>query len=59
MSDTRPDEDRDRAKDDADRSAAPAAGPHATPELTNADATPGAGSLPDTETDSDSADGTG
>lgn len=36
----------------------PAAGPHATPELTNKDATPGAGSLP-TEADTGDDAGTG
>lgn len=37
----------------------PAAGPHATPELTNPDATPGAGSLPQDTTDNDADGGTG
>ena len=37
----------------------PAAGPHATPELTNPDATPGAGSLPDDDEGSDADGGAG
>ncbi|WP_294643839.1 hypothetical protein [uncultured Aureimonas sp.] len=35
----------DKAKSDKPKT--PGAGPHAKPELTNPDATPGAGSLPD------------
>jgi hypothetical protein len=37
----------------------PAAGPHAKPELTNPDATPGAGSLPDEKGDGDADAGAG
>lgn len=36
----------------------PPAGPHAKPELTNADATPGAGALPDPDDPANSADST-
>lgn len=35
------------------------AGPHAKPELTNEDATPGTGSLPDVSEDADAEGGTG
>ncbi|MCQ8783806.1 hypothetical protein [Mangrovibrevibacter kandeliae] len=42
---------RDQAPEDGKsgqtRTKAPPAGPHAKPELTNPDATPGAGTLPD------------
>lgn len=37
----------------------PSAGPHAKPELTNHDATPGAGSLPDDSEDGDADGGAG
>jgi hypothetical protein len=37
----------------------PSAGPHATPELTNHDATPGAGSLPDDDDGGDADGGAG
>ena len=37
---------------------APAAGPHAKPELTNTEATPGAGLLPDPEEPEESANST-
>jgi hypothetical protein len=37
----------------------PPAGPHATKDLMNEDATPGAGSLPDDEGGHDEAGGTG
>jgi hypothetical protein len=36
----------------------PAAGPHAKPELTNPEATPGAGLLPDPDEPEDSMDST-
>lgn len=42
--------------EEASKEKTPAAGPHATPELTNPDATPGAGSLPD-ENETGDADG--
>ena len=42
---------KERAPDPADRS--PAAGPHDDPSLINPDATPGAGTLPDTEPQDD------
>ncbi len=45
-----------RPKDETPREKTPAPGPHAKPELTNPDATPGAGSLPD-ETQTGDADG--
>ncbi len=41
----RPEEEGDRAPDSAGRT--PPAGPHAKPEHTNEEATPGAGTLPD------------
>lgn len=37
----------------------PASGPHAKPELTNPDATPGAGSLPDDKETGDADGGAG
>lgn len=37
----------------------PPAGPHARPELTNPDATPGTGALPDQNTSGDADGGTG
>ncbi|MBB3937151.1 hypothetical protein [Aureimonas phyllosphaerae] len=37
----------DTRQDPKDEAKTPGAGPHAKPELTNPDATPGAGSLPD------------
>ncbi|ALN74521.1 MULTISPECIES: hypothetical protein [unclassified Aureimonas] len=37
----------------------PSAGPHAKPELTNPDATPGAGSLPDEKETGDADGGAG
>lgn len=45
-----------RPKDETPSEKIPAPGPHAKPELTNPDATPGAGSLPD-ETQTGDADG--
>jgi hypothetical protein len=58
MSDTRGSEAQPEAAE-AEGDAAHPAGPHAKPELTDADATPGAGSLPDPEGDPESAGGTG
>ena len=41
----------DKRKEDEKREKIPAAGPHAKPELTNPDATPGTGMLPPIDDD--------
>ncbi len=50
-------EKREPETKDADRKHP--AGPHAKPELTNKDATPGTGSLPEVNEDGDAEGGTG
>ncbi|MGO4706383.1 hypothetical protein AB4072_11500 [Microvirga sp. 2MCAF38] len=51
-------EDRGGGKPGNEEHKLPAAGPHAKPELTNPDATPGTGSLPDPgEPNADSTSG--
>lgn len=54
----RPASDKE-AQERIDRERPHPAGPHATPEQTNPDATPGAGSLPDTKKGGDVDGGTG
>lgn len=49
----------DPSKEKPGKAPHPAAGPHARPELTNRDATPGAGSLPDETPEGDADGGTG
>jgi hypothetical protein len=45
------DEDRKDGKKAVEKDPMPAAGPHAKKELTNSDATPGTGALPDPDED--------
>ncbi|WP_019997630.1 hypothetical protein [Aureimonas ureilytica] len=47
------------APENGPRDKVPASGPHAKPELTNPDATPGAGSLPDDKETGDADGGAG
>ena len=47
------------APENGPRDKIPASGPHAKPELTNPDATPGAGSLPDDKETGDADGGAG
>lgn len=58
MSDVEKPGDTERAPKDA-REAWPPAGPHAKPHLTNPDATPGAGALPDVTEDGEADPGGG
>ncbi|MEF2072237.1 hypothetical protein [Consotaella aegiceratis] len=51
--------DRPEGRKPAKMSDAPPEGPHAKPELTNEDATPGAGTLPDVKHGGDADGGAG
>lgn len=48
-----------KSQGSGNKNATPSAGPHARPDLTNPDATPGAGSLPDDKAGGDTDAGTG